>query len=70
MRVVVDLPDKYVYKWFDLMQKLNIEKFEMFVLQAIGIGVQTMAAAYKIKSGFGDSNSNVIEFDKNSYWEN
>lgn len=52
------------------MQKLNIEKFEMFVLQAIGIGVQTMSAAYKIKNGFGDSNSNVIEFDKNSYWEN
>ena len=42
----------------------------MFVLQAIGIGVQTMGAAYKIKNGFGNSNSNVIEFDKNSYWEN
>lgn len=70
MRVVVDLPDKYVYKWFDLMQKLNIEKFEMFVLQAIGIGVQTMVAAYKIKNGLGESNSNVIEFDKNSYWKN
>lgn len=52
------------------MQKLNIEKFEMFVLQAIGIGVQTMVAAYKIKNGLGESNSNVIEFDKNSYWKN
>lgn len=70
MKVVIDLSDKYVYKWFDFMHKIGIEQFDAFLLQAIGIGVQTMVAAYKIKNGFGDSNSNVIEFDKNSYWEN
>ena len=52
------------------MHKIGIEQFDAFLLQAIGIGVQTMVAAYKIKKGFGDSNSNVIEFDKNSYWKN
>lgn len=52
------------------MRKIGIEQFDAFLLQAIGIGVQTMNAAYKIKNGLGESNSNVIEFDKNPYWKN
>lgn len=70
MKIVIDLPDKYVYRWFNLMRKMKIESFDGFILQAIGVGVQTMDAAYKIKSGLAPIESNVIDFDKNYYWKN
>ena len=49
---------------------MGIESFDGFLLQAIGIGIQTMNAAYKIKNGLASTESNVIDFDKNYYWEN
>jgi len=70
MKVVIDLPDKYVYRWFNFMRKMGIESFDGFLLQAIGIGIQTMNAAYKIKNSLASTESNVIDFDKNYYWEN
>lgn len=70
MKVVIDLPDKYVYRWFNLMRKMGIESFDGFLFQAIGIGIQTMNAAYKIKNSLASTESNVIDFDKNYYWEN
>lgn len=52
------------------MRKMGIESFDGFLLQAIGIGIQTMNAAYKIKNSLASTESNVIDFDKNYYWEN
>ena len=66
MQVVIDIPDKYLFRWDNLRQELKYPDMNSFILKALGIGIRTIEQAIKVM----DTNEeNVIQFDKNYYWD-
>lgn len=67
MKVVVDIPDKYLFRWNDLRENAGYSDMDSFIISAIGIGVQTIYQATTVLRS--DQNTKVVQFDKNYYWK-
>ena len=67
MRFVVEVPDKYFFRWMELSQKISIDDFDIFILNALGIGIQTISHSVDVLTENAD---NVIKFNPDYYWKN
>lgn len=67
MKIVVDIPDKYLFRWNDLRENAGYSDMDSFIISAIGIGVQTIYQATTVLRS--DQNTKVMQFDKNYYWK-
>lgn len=61
MKIVIDIPDKYLFKWSTLKDELGYPDMDSFILSALGIGVQTIAQACK---NMRPQYDNVIPFNQ------
>ena len=66
MKVTIDIPDKYLFRWKDLKDKTGYFDMESFIIAAIGIGVQTIDQAV---SYIGPKDANIVQFDDSYYWK-
>lgn len=66
MQIVVNLPDLYIRRWYDLMDKMDVLNMEQFLVYAIGIGIQTIDAATRVLNT--DEEAKVIPFKEDYYW--
>ena len=66
MKVVLDLPDKYVYRWMKLYQEIGFDSFDNFIIHSLGIGILTLDVAVQATQPTED---NVIKFEPNYYWD-
>lgn len=67
MKIVVDIPDKYLFRWNDLREIAGYPDMDSFIISALGIGVQTIYQATTVLRS--DQNTKVVQFDKNYYWK-
>ena len=67
MKIVVDIPDKYLFRWNDLREIAGYSDMDSFIITAIGIGIQSIYLATIILHS--DQDAKVIQFDKNYYWK-
>jgi len=66
MKFVVDIPDKYVYRWMKLSQEIGFDSFDNFIIHSLGIGIQTLDAAMQATQPTAD---NVVKFKPKYYWD-
>lgn len=67
MQIVINLPDAYIQRWFNLKDRIGVKSMDEFIIiKAIGIGVQTMDAATQIM--LNNDDNNVIKFKSDYYW--
>ena len=65
MKIVIEIPDKYLFRWKDLQERVNAPDMESFIIHALGIGIQTINQALVV---MGEKDDNVIQFDPEYYW--
>lgn len=65
MKIVIEIPDKYLFRWKNLQEKVNAPDMESFIIHALGIGIQTINQALAV---IGEKDDNVIQFDPEYYW--
>jgi hypothetical protein len=62
MLIAFNLPDKYIYHFNELRERMGLDSMEQFYVHAMGIGVKTIEQAINLTNPIGD---NVIQFDPN-----
>ena len=67
MKIVLDIPDVYLFRWNDLKDKLNYSDMDSFILGAIGLGIRTINQAVNVLNA--EENDNVVQFDQDYYWK-
>lgn len=70
MDIVLHMPASYLRRWWELADQVTNGDLYSLLINALGIGIQTIAAATQVEGVINKSDvDNVIQFKPKYYWD-